>query len=260
MTAQCDPLEIAVDNGLFVSPGFQMEDETAVFPIAGTQGDAAVVQFVKLDYERCIMSTPVPLCGFRPARVLGRFDSSNDSAPMTLIWSEQAGGVSRIFARRFTLDGRGADDAPQVIYERPSPLLAFEADSFLESAEGDEGHIHVLFGPEDPEDKEIKRQQVVYIVIDPASPSRPAFIRRLTLPETAVDMWSIASLTDSLHVVVGRSGGKLLWATPESNNWQMLCDGVEKIERLRLFAADQQVWAQWLEPRVGLRSIVIPAQ
>ncbi len=260
LTAECDAQEIALEQGTFVNPAFQLEDETALFPIVGSSGDAAQVQFASLGYEQCIVMDAAPLCGAVPSRVFGRYDGSNESAPITLIWDEAAANISRIFARRYTLQGRSADDSPQMIYERPSTLLAYEADAFIESAEGDEGLIHALFGPEEPEDPEIKRQQVVYVVIDPANPSRPMFIRRLTIPDTPADMWSIAAPRNGGHVVVLRTMGKLLWATAESNSWQLLCEGVEDIERLRLFAADDRIWAQWLVPQIGVRSMLVPAQ
>ena len=259
LTAELAGQEISLDRGTFVNPGFQLEDETAVFPIVGASGDAAQVQFAKLDYERCTVSAPAPLCGTVPSWVLGRYDGSSDAAPVMLIWSELAANLTRIYTRRYTIEGRGADDAPQLIYERPSPLLSCEADSFIVSAEGDEGLIHLLFGPEEPEDEEIKRQQVVYVVLDPANPSRPMFIRRLTVPETPTDMWTVAAPRSGSHVVVARTDKKLLWATAESNSWQILCEGAEKIERLRLFAAADQLWAQWYVPRVGARSIRVPS-
>ena len=99
--------------------------------------------------------------------------------------------------------------------------------------------IHALFGPEDPEDEEIKRQQVIYIVIDPSVPTRPMLIRRITVPEGKNDMWSVAAAQDGAHVVVVRCDGKLLWTTAESGEWQLLRGKAENIEKLRLFAADE---------------------
>lgn len=260
LTAQSDPHEIVLDNAQFTCPAFQLSDESGLFPIVGSGPDGAQVQLVKLGYERCEVMPPAPLCSMVPWSVRACFDGSEEIAPILMIWDEKVAGASRIYRRRYSIDGRSVDGSPELVYERSSQLLSYEVDSFVESAEGDECLLHALFGPEDSDDKEIVRQQVVYVVIDPSKPGRPHVVRRITVPEKPVDMWAISANQRGVHVVVVRCDGNLLWATSDSGGWQLLRSKVDKIEKLRLFAADEHVWAQWVEPGKSIMSMLVPAK
>jgi hypothetical protein len=241
LTAQVD-----LDAPVLVEPALQRAQgpdvassgwDEGVFHVVGLREGASHVQRFVATRAAITPGKTTPLGAPAGARVLTQV--SVPEAWMRFVWAETSGGLTRVFARPYSLELEPRSERPVLLYERSAPLLALEMEP-IELGEAP-GHVHALFAPEE---QGPLRQQLAYVRIPLVAGADQPREYAIGAPRPTVDAYAISGSTAGGLMVLAKAGSELCAvAAAGSAPWRTLLTDVPGLRHLRLAATPEGYWA-----------------
>jgi hypothetical protein len=236
------PVPTNLTDVRLVQPGFQLENASGLFLVAGLSGGAARVQAYEISAQiRKLWESPLG------APLLNRIRARYLSGGIQLFWLDPS--RKKIYMQAYRHDGTSLPE-PRLMAESASPIQAWDVPAWMPQAGAT---MHVLSGPDADGSMTYRRLKLG----EEGEPGIPDV--RFQAPEQTVDEWAISSFEGGSIPVLARIGARILIqraATP--SGWQDVVRDLPGAESLRLLTLDgQSFWAEWLDPVVGVRRALI---
>ncbi|HUT35446.1 MAG TPA: hypothetical protein VNE39_18300 [Planctomycetota bacterium] len=250
------PVAVDLAQPRLVEPGFQADDGSALFLVAGLKGGAAFVQPCIVSAKGVAKGQAAPLARELPARILANRIEGDDGDRIRLVWAEKAGDATHLYAREY-----GASGAPL-------PLVArrlYTSDAALQALElwpmpipgGGEACVHAFSGPQKRADAQGKPQHLYTLARIPLDgPLDDTKQHVVVAPQAPVRGWAVSGLeADGRLLVLANLADGIVrtWAGGDGG-WEGLAQGLRACQGLRVVESPSGYWAAvWTDPASGVR-------
>jgi hypothetical protein len=133
LTARPEPANPMLGSPRLAQPGFHLEDESAVFIVAGLEAGRAMARAAACSAKAITLGPAVSLGTTLPGRILAC--ASPGGAEIELVWQDPAASGTRVLAL-----ASGAKGPPRVVLAQPGKLLALEAEPIADGP----ARVHAL--------------------------------------------------------------------------------------------------------------------
>jgi hypothetical protein len=246
-----------------------------LFLVAGVRGGAAVIQSFVATREAITPGPVVPLAddtplpvtrpiapeggapprgsAQAPTRVLVRW--SLHTKTIRLVWAEASPSGTRILARSYSRDVEPLADAPELLYERSSPLAALELEPIGDGRSP--GFVHALLGPEG-DDPQARDLLYVRIPLDDLTATPEELF--VPVPHMPVESYAISGHTSGGLVVLAKVGGTVCRIAARGPfTWRTHITDVPALRHLRVAASARNYWAALgVDPELGILCVPDP--
>jgi hypothetical protein len=234
--------EIGISDARLLTPGWLLRDRV-LFAAVGA-GQARLLSLgtkpsddpIGIEIDDAMKLGPVEAFAKQaPADVLPVLDAK--AGVVHLLWSDG----SRVRRRGIAL--AGGVDKESVLIERERPILALAAAPVREGAAAS---VRVLFGPER------KGGPLLYARV-PLDSAGKAAETEVAAPDAQIDAWGLCVEEDAPPFVLAHAGKALLLWRPGSDGWTKIADAPAASHLRVLRSWPTEWWAEWIDPRLGLR-------
>ncbi len=247
-------LTLELTDYRLVKPGFQRDDGSALFFVAGIKDGKAVVQpFVAR--EETLSAGPAVLLGTElPKEIIARRHEDDEGGKLQLVWSGTVDGRSRIFLLECTDEGVALSPQPREIYATDQALRALEM-APLNHPDSSGDWVHALYGPVERKRDGREVAFITYVQIPLSMESGEVLEHEVPMPADPVDAFAISGWEAGDLVILARTGKLLLSATAGSfSEWRPLAEEVGTAGNLQVAATPDGYWAGvFVDPSVGVR-------